>query len=84
MKLEAATLVYKEYYVFVEVGIAIENCVIVLCRNIEREQFAIENCEEPISVVSVCESKEKLGKFFFSRETYTKGFGVSSREFVEC
>ena len=31
MKLEAATLVYKEYYVgFVEVGVTIENCVSVV------------------------------------------------------
>ena len=43
---------------------------------------AIENCEE---AVSVCESKKKKTKrFFFSCETYTKGFGVSSREFVKC
>ena len=54
------------------------------CRNIERKQSAFENCEEPVSVVSVCESKEKLGRFFFNRETYTKGFEVSSTEFVEC
>ena len=47
-----------------------------------REQTAIENCEEPVSVVSVCVSKEKLEKFFFSRETYTKGYGVSSRELL--
>ena len=32
--------------------------------------------------MSVCESKEKLGRFFFSRETYTKVFGVSSRELL--
>jgi hypothetical protein len=42
---------------------------------------AIENCEE---AVSVCESKEKNERFFFSREKYTKGFRVSSREFVKC
>jgi hypothetical protein len=41
----------------------------------------IENCEE---AMSVCESKEKTKIFFFSHETYTKGFGVSPREFVEC
>ena len=47
-----------------------------------REQTAIENCEEPVSVVSVCESKEKIKRFFFSHETYTKGYGVSSRELL--
>ena len=41
----------------------------------------IENCKE---AVIVCESKEKTKRFFFSREKYTKGFRVSSREFVEC
>ena len=30
--------------------------------------------------VSVCESM----RFFFSRETYKKVFGVSSRKFIEC
>jgi hypothetical protein len=29
-----------------------------------REQTAIENCEEAVSVLSVCESKEKLGEIF--------------------
>ena len=47
-----------------------------------REQSAIENCEETVSVVSVCESKEKLGRFFFSRETTQKEFGVSFRELL--
>ena len=41
----------------------------VRCAAILREQSAIKNCEE---AVSVCENKEKLGRFFFSRETYTK------------
>ena len=43
-----------------------------------REQSVIENCEE---TVSVCESKEEK-RFFFSRETHTKVFGVSSRELL--
>ena len=47
-----------------------------------REQSAIENCEETVSVLSVCESKEKLGRFFFRHETYTKVFGVFSRELL--
>ena len=42
----------------------------VKCAAILREQSVIENCEE---AVSVCESKEKLERFFFSRETYTRG-----------
>ena len=37
--------------------------------NIERAT-TIEDCEK---AVSVYESKEKLGRFFFSPETYTKG-----------
>ena len=32
--------------------------------------------------MSVCESKEKLGRFFFSRETYTKVFEISTRELL--
>jgi hypothetical protein len=32
--------------------------------------------------VSVCESKKKLERFFFSCEIYTKVFGVSSRELL--
>jgi hypothetical protein len=42
----------------------------VMCAAILREQSAIENCEV---AMSVCERKEKLRRFFFSRETYTKG-----------
>jgi hypothetical protein len=38
-----------------------------------REQTAVVNCEEAVSVLSVYENKEKLGRFFFSCETYTKG-----------
>ncbi len=47
-----------------------------------REQYAILNCEEAVSVLSVCESKEKLRRIFFSRQTYTKVFGISSRELL--
>ena len=49
-----------------------------------REQTVIENCEEAVSVLSVCESKEKLERFFLAVRHTQKGFGVSSREFVEC
>ena len=47
----------------------------VRCATILREQSAINNCEE---AMSVCESKEKLG--LAMRHTQ-KRFGVSFREF---
>ena len=53
-------------------------CEGVRCAAILREQSAIENCEE---VVSVSESKEKLRRFFFSCEKYKKkdlGFPLES------
>ena len=56
----------------------------VKCAAILREQSVIENCEEAVSVLSVCESKEKLERFFLAVRHTQKGFGVSSREFVEC
>ncbi len=50
MKLEAATLVHKEYYVgFVEGRAAIENCVKDSAARL-REQSAIENWEEAVSL----------------------------------
>ena len=56
MKLEVATLVYKEYYAgFVKGWAAIENCVKDNAA-ILREQFAIENWEE---LVSLCVRAKK-------------------------
>ncbi len=39
--------------------------------------------EEAVSVVSVCESKEKLEKLFFSCETYTKNIWGFLKRIVE-
>ena len=56
-------------YVVVWVGESVRCAAILRKINIERAT-TIEDCEK---AVSVYESKEKLGRFFFSRETYAKG-----------